>query len=71
MELHRLETICEVVTTGLDRHGADRDAFAAYLREAHVTRVEVAEALEDVGRLERERAEASTALLHRALERLD
>jgi len=67
MELHRLEAICEAIRAGLERHGADPAALAAHIREQHITRVDIAEALEDVGRLPSEQAEASAALLRRAL----
>jgi hypothetical protein len=67
---HRVEAICNIISTGLDEHGANAAGLAAYLRERNVTKVDLAEALEDVDRLPPGQAQEASDLLRLTLERL-
>lgn len=62
MEVHRIEQICAVVRESMDAHGSDDRAVDAALRARHVTAVDIAEALDDIGRLGDASEEASSLL---------
>ena len=70
MELHRLEAICDIVRSAADQRSTDPGALAASLHRQGVTDVELAEALNDVGRLPRGVADEMGGLLRLTLERV-